>query len=323
LYTFRAGFVLHSAIHSARPDIKAIIHLHYSPCVAVSAMKFGLLPASQEAAILGDISYHDYKGLLIDPEEREQIGRNLGPFNKVLILRNHGVVACGESIEEALFLVQNVVLACETQIKLMSCGLENIQIMSDEAIEQVRSIVKAAGSQVQGKPSADDSALITATSEHDDRPHENKEKLKKWKVWDLEFEAQMRMLDNAGFRTGYLYRQPLLRADQPRTKYEVEQPPSASSLAHYLEEDKWLSPLKKLVEGKRTQDKLRWVNSPNVYQKVEVLETGTTDPKKITKWVQEGSPSHSTPIKIETPHQFAPVSSDTNEFKRKQKEVCF
>ena len=80
----RAGFVLHSAIHSARPDIKAIIHLHHSPCVAVSAMKCGLLAASQEAAILGDISYHDYKGLLIDPEERDQIRRNLGPSNKVL-----------------------------------------------------------------------------------------------------------------------------------------------------------------------------------------------------------------------------------------------
>jgi len=116
---------------------------------------------------------------------------------QVLILRNHGVVACGESIEEALFLMQNVVLACETQIKLMSCGVENIQIMSDEAIEQVRSIIKAAGSQVQGKPGGDDSAIVSATGEHDDRPNENKEKLKKWKVWDLEFEAHMRMLDNA------------------------------------------------------------------------------------------------------------------------------
>lgn len=45
------------------------------------------------------------------------------------------------------------------------------------------------------------------------------------------------------------------------------------------------SPLKKLMEGKKTQEKLRWVNSPNVYQKVEVLETGTSDPKKITKVV--------------------------------------
>lgn len=211
------------------------------------------------------------------------------------------MVACGESIEEALYLMQNIVLACETQIKLMSCGLENIQIMSNEAVEQVRSVIKAAGSQVQGKPGTDDSALVPSAEHDSDKPNESKEKLKKWKVWDLEFEAQMRMLDNAvscvpnqsrplfnrmvwqGFRTGYLYRQPLLRADQPRTKYDVEEPPSASSLAHYLEDDKWLSPLKKLVEGKRTQDKLRWVNSPNVYQKVEVLESGTTDPKKITK----------------------------------------
>lgn len=45
----------------------------------------------------------------------------------------------------------------------------------------------------------------------------------------------------------------------------------------------YCSPLKKLVEGRKTQDKLRWVNSPNVYQKVEVLETGTPEPKKITK----------------------------------------
>jgi len=110
-----------------------------------------------------------------------------------LVLRNHGVVACGESIEEAIYLMQNVVLACETQIKLMSCGLDNIQIMSNEAIEQVRSVIRAAGTQVQGKPGTDDS-LNTSTADQGDR---NKEKLKKWRVWDLEFEAQMRMLDNA------------------------------------------------------------------------------------------------------------------------------
>lgn len=71
---------------------------------------------------------------------------------------------------------------------------------------------------------------------------------------------------------------------QPRTKYDVEIPPAALSHANqYLEEDKWLSPLKKLVDGKKTQDKMRWVNSPNVYQRVEIQESGTPDPKKITK----------------------------------------
>ena len=85
---FRAGFVLHSAIHSARPDIKAIIHIHHAPVVAVSATKCGLLPMSQEAAIVGDVSYYDYKGLLVDPQEREAIGKCLGISNKVRCLSN-------------------------------------------------------------------------------------------------------------------------------------------------------------------------------------------------------------------------------------------
>ena len=86
-----------------------------------------------------------------------------------------------------------------------------------------------------------------------------------------------------GYRTGHLYRQPLLRVDQQKMRYDVEIPPASSSGAVAFDEDKWLSPLKKLVDGRKTQDRLRWVNSPNNYQRVEVEETGTTDPKKITK----------------------------------------
>lgn len=49
----------------------------------VSAVKCGFLPVSQEAVLVGDVSYHDYYGILIDPEERDLIARNLGPLNKV------------------------------------------------------------------------------------------------------------------------------------------------------------------------------------------------------------------------------------------------
>ncbi|XP_053211392.1 protein hu-li tai shao-like isoform X5 [Panonychus citri] len=272
----RAGFVLHSAVHSARPDCKAIIHMHYPSCVAISSMKCGLLKISQESAIIGDVSYHDFKGIVINPDEREEIARNLGPSNKVLFLRNHGVLTCGDTIEEALHLMTNVVLACETQVKLSSIGLDNIYQMTQEAVEQVRSVVKAPVAKVHGTPKTEESE----TNKINDVTRET---LRKWKVWDLEFEAQMRMLDNAGFRTGYIYRQPLLRADQQRPKYDIEIPPAATSLSQYFEGDKWLSPLKKLVDGKKTQDKLKWVNSPNSYQKVEISETGTLDPKKITK----------------------------------------
>lgn len=113
----------------------------------------------------------------------------------------------------------------------------------------------------------------------------------------------------------------MLRADQQRVKYDIEIPPAATSLTQYFEGDKWLSPLKKLVDGKKTQDKLKWVNSPNSYQRVEIAETGTLDPKKITKWVQDSSPANSNPIKIENPHQFVPVTADPSEFRRKQKEM--
>ena len=51
--------------------------------MAVSAMKCRLLPISQEALIVGDVSYHQYEGILIDDEEKVKIKNNLGPKNKV------------------------------------------------------------------------------------------------------------------------------------------------------------------------------------------------------------------------------------------------
>jgi hypothetical protein len=74
--------------------------------------------------------------------------------------------------------------------------------------------------------------------------------------------------------------------------------------------------------GRKGHDRSRWLNSPNVYQKVEILETGTPDPKKITKWVAEGSPTHSsTPVKIDGALQFVPKGTNPKEFKQKQQQV--
>lgn len=54
---------------------------------------------------------------------------------------------------------------------------------------------------------------------------------KKWKIGELEFECLMRILDNAGFRTGYVYRHPLIRTlDKTATFKDVEIPPAASSV---------------------------------------------------------------------------------------------
>jgi len=260
----QAGFMLHSAIHAARPDIKCIVHLHTPNIVAVSTMKCGLLPLSQEACLLGDLSYHSYHGIVIDPDEREALAKDLGPNNKVMFLRNHGVVCCGRTIEEAYNNTYHTVLACDTQLKMMPYGLDNLVLIDDEVRRKTYEIGQRGGGGVN-----------TAKKE--------------WGVGELEFEALMRKLDNAGFRTGFQYSEPLERKEPARVTSDVELPPTVSNLGYLMEEDElWKdSPLKgilaQIARSQRTQHKGKWVNSPNVYQKVEVLETGTTDPKKITK----------------------------------------
>lgn len=309
-----AGFMLHSAIHAARPDIKCIIHLHLPNIVAVSAMKCGLVYLSQESCLVGDVSYHSYEGIVVEPAERERLGKDLGVHNKVMLLRNHGAVCCGETVEEAFFYAYHLVLACDTQIKMMPHGLDNLYTIDEATRRKTYEIAQKGGGGVDSK-----------TEGGPDGSGDKKKR--KWGVGDLDFEAVMRMLDNAGYRTGYIYKHPLIKEEVMKPKSDVEVPPAVSSLGYLLEEEQLYKdgPLRALLSGfsRSTKEagRTKWMNSPNVYQKVEVLETGTPDPKKITKWVADGSPSHSTPIKVESPNQFVPLGTTKKEFKRIQQAM--
>ncbi|XP_023717393.1 protein hu-li tai shao isoform X5 [Cryptotermes secundus] len=308
-----AGFMLHSAIHAARPDIKCIIHIRTPSVLAMSSLKCGLLPLCHGAIVIGEVSQHPYLGGLFEPEEREKIARNLGPMNKVMFLANHGAVCCGETVEEAFFNVHHLVLACENQLKLMPLGVENLVLVPDETCKKVYEAARR-------PPDATPKQLQDST----DGPATSSKKEKPWRVGVVEFEALMRMLDNAGFRTGYIYRHPLVKGEPPRPRNDVEVPPAVSSLGYLLEEEELYKhgQWKKYIDGRKTHDRTRWLNSPNVYQKVEILETGTPDPKKITKWVTDGSPTHSsTPVRIESALQFVPKNTDPREFKKLQQQI--
>jgi len=265
-----AGWMLHSAVHAARPDIRCIIHIHHPCVVAVSVIKRGLMPLCQEALVLGDISYHDYQGLFVNEEEKEALVRHLGPINKVMLLRNHGAICCGESVEEAWYHTYHLVLACETQMKMAPLGLDNLITVSDEARQSVYDQIR------KGAGGVDSNSEGGATGQG--------QKNRRFKVGELEFEALMRNFDNAGMRTGYIYRQPLIKQDPSRGyQSDVALPPTASNYGQMYDTDALMSPLRRLLDGKKVNDRTRWLNSPNVYQKVEILETGSTDPKKITK----------------------------------------
>ncbi|KAK0359216.1 hypothetical protein LTR94_032198, partial [Friedmanniomyces endolithicus] len=121
-----AGFTIHSAIHMAREDAHAVMHLHTPHGQAVSAMEFGLLPHTQTAMIAGhDVAYHDYEGIATDLEERERLVQDIGD-KSVMILRNHGTLAVGDSVASCFLRLYFLERACEAQVLMLSAGREHL-----------------------------------------------------------------------------------------------------------------------------------------------------------------------------------------------------
>ena len=121
-----AGFTIHSAIHMAREDAQAVMHLHTPQGQAVSAHAEGLLPLTQTAMLIrDDVAFHDYEGVAVDLDERERLVADLGEKGAML-LRNHGTLAVGETVGEAFLKLYFLERACQAQIMALSAGEGNI-----------------------------------------------------------------------------------------------------------------------------------------------------------------------------------------------------
>ena len=121
-----AGYVIHSAVHGARHDVQCVIHTHTRAGVAVSAQRRGLLPISQHALrFYNRIAYHDFEGLALDLDEQQRLIADLGS-HKVMLLRNHGILAGGASVREAFEMLYYLEMACKIQIDILSGGQEPI-----------------------------------------------------------------------------------------------------------------------------------------------------------------------------------------------------
>lgn len=117
-----AGFNLHSCIHRARPDVVCVLHTHSVAGMAVGALRQGVLPLSQHGMQFADrIGYHDYEGLVTNPDEQQRFVRDLGQ-NQALVLRNHGLLTVGASVAEAFYLMWRLEKACRTQLAAQASG---------------------------------------------------------------------------------------------------------------------------------------------------------------------------------------------------------
>uniref|UniRef100_A0A8D1JMA1 Alpha-adducin n=1 Tax=Sus scrofa TaxID=9823 RepID=A0A8D1JMA1_PIG len=256
----QAGFTLHSAVYAARPDVKCVVHIHTPAGAAVSAMKCGLLPISPEALSLGEVAYHDYHGILVDEEEKVLIQKNLGPKSKVLILRNHGLVSVGESVEEAFYYIHNLVVACEIQVRTLASagGPDNLVLLDPGKYKAKSRPPTSPAGEGSGSPPA-------------------------WQIGEQEFEALMRMLDNLGYRTGYPYRYPALR-EKSKKYSDVEVPASVTGYSVASDGDSGTgSPLRHSFQ-KQQREKTRWLNSGRGDDASEEGQAGSSPKSKTKVW---------------------------------------
>lgn len=119
----RAAFAIHSKVHEARPDVVAACHTHSVYGKAWSSLGRLLDPITQDAcAFYQDHAlFDDYTGIVVDLDGAERLARALGPY-KAAILRNHGLLTAGRTVEEAAWWYITMERSCQAQLMAEAAG---------------------------------------------------------------------------------------------------------------------------------------------------------------------------------------------------------
>jgi ribulose-5-phosphate 4-epimerase/fuculose-1-phosphate aldolase len=130
----KSGYVIHGAIHEARSDVRCVIHTHSRAGMAVASMACGLLPMTQTSIRFHNhLGYHDFEGPAINLEERVRLVKDLGPHT-AMILRNHGLLTCGPSVQQAFNTIYQLEMSCRAQVDAMAGGTE-LNLPSEEVLQ--------------------------------------------------------------------------------------------------------------------------------------------------------------------------------------------
>lgn len=130
----KAGFVIHSALHMAKPEVNCVLHTHTRAGIAVSCLEEGLLHINQHSAMFYNrLAYHDYEGIALDLDERSRLVRDLDD-KPAMMLRNHGLLTTGRTVPEAFTLMYYLEQSCRVQIDLMATG-RKLTRLSDNVLQ--------------------------------------------------------------------------------------------------------------------------------------------------------------------------------------------
>jgi ribulose-5-phosphate 4-epimerase/fuculose-1-phosphate aldolase len=117
-----AGFTIHAAIHDRIADAHCVMHTHTTAGVAVACSAAGLSMSNFYAVQLhGKLAYHDFEGITVHAEEGPRLIRNIGD-KPAVILRNHGLLAWGDTIPRTFAILWLLNRACEIQLASAAMG---------------------------------------------------------------------------------------------------------------------------------------------------------------------------------------------------------
>ena len=133
-----AGYTIHSAIHSARPDLQCVLHTHSFNAMTLACTEGGFIPMTQTGFMFYDrVSYHEYEGIALDLDERERLIADFGPANHTMLMYNHGLLTGGHTIPWAFVRLYHFEEACGVQLRAMASGRQ-IKLPSKAVMEKTR-----------------------------------------------------------------------------------------------------------------------------------------------------------------------------------------
>ena len=145
-----AGMVIHTAVHAARSDARCVAHIHTEASMAIACSQEGLRYDTINSALLyNNVAYHDFEGVTVNPEEKPRLVSNLGK-NNFMILRNHGLLTCGETVPEMFLNMYLLQRACEMQVAVDSTGRPIVDI-SEDCIKRSTGVLSAMSKRAFGE----------------------------------------------------------------------------------------------------------------------------------------------------------------------------
>ncbi|WP_149538163.1 class II aldolase/adducin family protein [Siccirubricoccus phaeus] len=162
-----AGFIIHGAIHMARPELSCVLHTHTPAGAAVATQRDGLLPITQQALVIfDDVAYHDYEGAALNLGERERILEDLGE-KRILILRNHGLLTVGRTVGEAFVTMYRIERACRYQLAFQAAGVPAYPLTEEVRLRTVEQGRKIYGQGGFAQPGAEWESLLARLDRRD------------------------------------------------------------------------------------------------------------------------------------------------------------